>query len=364
MKKVYYIGNNLHGCYNVRCLFPLQENGYDGDRTTFQLKRATPEMKAKALVQADVVVFHRPEKDEQLLIALKLKQAGKKIVFDNDDTYKDFGGFKFNEYMNEEKVKLGLGTLDKNIESFLKVADLVTCSTEFLKKEYEQINPNVIVLPNTVDPFYYPEPKRNDTDIIRIGITGSVGITADVEALKPIIEHYQNDPRVRLVLLSLPPEGENEIYQKLYVEEYAFWNKVNIEWHSFVTADKYYEYLNDLKLDMVIIPRADSYFNRCKSNLKFLENSMLEIPTIGQSFPTGDSPYEVNPEDAKHLLLATDTESWIAQIEKLIADKELRLKIGKEAHEYVEVNYSIEKLAHLWKEAYDTLFTNKENNVS
>lgn len=354
--KVYFTNNGLEGSYNVRCLFPLQENGWDGDRTTMGLQRISADQKAKALVDADVIVFHRPERDEQLAMLRALQQAGKKIIFDNDDTYKDSNGFKFNDYLTEEKMKRGLGTLDKNIDTFVKEADLVTCSTEFLKKEYEQINPNVIVLPNTVDPFYYPEPKRNETEIVRIGITGSVGITSDVEVLKPILEHFQHDKRVRLVLLSLPPEGENEIYKKLYIDEYAFWNKVNIEWHSFVKSDVYYEYLNDLKLDMVIIPRSDSLFNRCKSNLKFLESSMLETPVIGQSFSTGDSPYEIDSDDAKHVLLATDTESWIEQIEKLVTDKELRLSMGKKAREYVEEKYSIEKNAHLWEEAYKTLF--------
>ena len=354
--KVFFTNNGLEGCFNVRCLFPLQENGWDGDRTTLGINRISPENKAKAIVDADVVVFHRPEKEEQLAVARKLKEVGKKIVFDNDDTYKDYNGFKFTEYMNEEKVKRGLDILNKNIDTFMKEADLITCTTEFLKKEYEQINPNVVVLPNCIDPFYFPEPKRNETDVVRIGITGSVGVTSDVEVLKPIIEHYQHDPRVRLVLLSLPPQGNNEIYKKLYVDEYAFWNKVNIEWHSFVGSDIYYDYLNDLKLDMVIIPRSDSYFNRCKSNLKFLENSMLEIPSIGQSFPTGDSPYEVNSEDAKHLLLATDTASWIENIEKLINDKELRRELGKKAHDYVEENYSIEKNAYKWLDAYQSLF--------
>ena len=354
--KVYFIHTALEGCYNVRCLFPLQENGWDGDRTSLAINRASPEDKAKALVDADVVVFHRPESEELLTVARALKQAGKKIVFDNDDTAKDAGGFKFTEYMNEEKVKRGLDTINKNLDTFITEADLVTCSTEFLKKEYEVLNPNVIVLPNTVDPFYYPEPVHNDTDIVRIGITGSVGVTSDVEVLKPIIEHYEHDPRVRLVLLSLPPEGNNEIYKKLYIEEYAFWNKVNIEWHSYTPTDEYYEYLNNLKLDMVIIPRFDSLFNRCKSNLKFLENSMLSIPSICQSFPTGDSPYEQNPEDKNYLLLATDTASWIAQIESLITDKEKRRELGRKAHEYVEANYSIEKNAYKWADAYQSLF--------
>ena len=87
--------------------------------------------------------------------------------------------------------------------------------------------------------------------------------------------------------------------------------------------------LNELRLDMMIIPRADNYFNRCKSNVKFLETSMLEIPVIAQAFPTGDSPYQQNPEDSKYLILATDYNSWIDNIEKLIADKNLRLEMGK-----------------------------------
>lgn len=356
--KVYFVHTNLEGCYNVRCLFPLQENGWDGDRTTMMLNRATSENKAKALMSADIVVFHRPDKEQFLAVARTLKKQGKKIVFDNDDTYKDYGGYKFTEYLDKERVERGLETMNNILDTFIKEADLVTCPTEFLKKEYLELNPNVVVLPNTVDPFYYPEPLRNETDIVRIGITGSVGITADVEVLKPIIEHYEHDPRVRLVLLSLPPEGENENYKRLYVDEYAFWNKTNVEWHSFVASDKYYEYLNELKLDMVIIPRHDSLFNRCKSNLKFLESSMLETPVIAQAFSTGDSPYQ-GVEDQKYLLLANTYDEWIEQIEKLIADKELRREIGRKAKEYVEREYNIESKAHLWREAYESLLVNK-----
>jgi glycosyltransferase involved in cell wall biosynthesis len=336
-------------------LFPLQANGWDGDRTTFMLNQLTPEDKAKASLASEIVVFHRPVSKYLLQLARILKSQGKKIVMDNDDTLREDNGFKFNEYMDEKRVEKGIEKMTLALDRFAEEADLITCTTNFLKKEYEEINKNVVVLPNCIDPFYFPTPKRNETDIIRIGITGSVGVTNDVEALRPIIDHYQHDKRVRLVLLSIPPKGENDIYKELYSQQYAYWSSVNIEWHPFVKVDEYYKVLNDLKLDMVIIPRFDSYFNRCKSNLKFLENSMLEIPTIGQSFPTKDSPYEQNPEDAKHLLLASNTEEFITQIEKLIADKDLRRTLGKQAHEYVLENYDIAKKAHLWVEAYKPL---------
>lgn len=353
--KVFFVNSGLNGSYNVRCLFPLQANGWDGDRTTFLLKQMTPENKARAAMDAEIIVFHRPVSKYLLDLARILKKQKKKIVMDNDDTLREDNGFKFNEYMDEKRVEKGIEKMSLALDVFAKEADLITCTTEFLKKEYEEVNPNVVVLPNCIDPFYFPKPKRNETNVIRIGMTGSVGITNDIEALKPIINHYQNDKRVRLVLLSTPPKGENDIYKELYSEQYAYWSSVNIEWHPFAKVDEYYNTLNELKLDMVIIPRFDSYFNRCKSNLKFLENSMLEIPTIGQSFPTHDSPYEQNSEDAKNLLLAGNAEEFIVQIERLIANKELRLQYGKDTRQYVLENYDISKKAHLWVEAYNLI---------
>ena len=356
--KVFYVGSGLEGCYNVRCLFPLIANGFDGDRTTFIANRMTPENKAKAAQDSDIVVFHRPEELTKLKLAKILKGIGKKIVFDNDDTYKDDGGMKFTEFMNKERFEKGLETLNDGIDSFIKIADLVTCSTEFLKQEYLKLNPNVVVLPNCIDPFYFDEPLKNESDVIRIGITGSVGITSDVEVLKPIIEHYKDDKRIKFVLFSLPPAKNDKITRELYSEEYKFWESIDIEWQPFVPAEEYYEKLNELRLDMIIIPRADNYFNRCKSNLKFLENSMLEIPTVAQAFETGDSPYQQNPEDSKYLLLAKDTSEFINHIETLIGNKELRQEMGKKARKYVEENYDINTKGHLWKEAYEKLLTN------
>lgn len=357
--KVYYMHSALNGCFNVRCLFPLQANGWDGFRTTFLPSQMSPESQAKAAADADVIVFHRPDRKEKLEAARMLKKQGKKIVFDNDDTNKDHGGFKFNDYMDEARLKAGVERIDAALDSFIKEADLVTCSTKFLAEEYKKLNDNVVVLPNCIDPFYFDEPKRNETDIVRIGVTGSVGTTADLEVLKPIVEHYQNDPRVRIVLLSMPKHDENQIMKELYKDEYDFWSKINMEWHTFIPSHEYYDYLNDLKLDMVIIPRYDSLFNRCKSNLKFLENSMFEIPSVCQAFPTGDSPYQQNPEDSKYLLLADTFPEWIEQIEKLINDKELRREMGRKAREYVEENYDINKFGYRWAEAYQKLLDNK-----
>lgn len=358
MSRVYFVDSGMAGCYNARCLLPLMEAGWDGDRTSIiPGHEKSPEAKKNGVLHADVVVFHRPEHPDKLKLARTLKELGKKIVFDNDDTYKDSEQVKLNKYMNKERIERGLSAINGSIDAFIKESDLVTTTNEFLADEYRKINDNVVVLKNCIDPFLFDEPLRNEEDVVRIGITGSVGLTADLDVLEPIVRHYENDPRVRLVFFSLYAD-RSKLKEEIYHDEYRLLDSFNVEWVGLVEAHEYYDKLNSLKLDIQIIPRKNTYFNRCKSNLKFLESSMLEIPCVAQAFDTDDSPYQQNPKDRNYLLLADTQEEWIAQIEKLIADKELRRDMGKKAREYVEREYSIANNIDKWEEVYKKLHEN------
>lgn len=307
---------------------------------------------------ADVVVFHRPDDENKLTLARLLKSDGKKIVFDNDDTYKDDGGFKFNKYLDEERLKKNLGTLNKTLDTFVKEADLVTVSTKFLADEYRKLNPNTVVLPNCIDPFYFDEPKRNEGDKVRLGITGSIGVTSDFEIAYRLMERTIADPKLQWVLWSLPKGTDIKIVKELYYSELELVEKIQdkIEWHGFVDHELYFDYLNDLRLDIMVIPRADNYFNRCKSNIKFLEASMYEIPVIAQGFPDKQSPYQQDPEDAEHMIIANNEDEFVQAIQELTENKEKRVTMGKKAREYVINKYNIADKAHLWKEAYQNLF--------
>lgn len=354
--KVYYISSGNEGCFNVRCLLPLVANGWDGDRTSLYQHVKTPENKTRAAQDAQIVVFHRPETKQKIELAHLLKKQGKKIVFDNDDTYKDATAVKLNDYFDKERTRRGLENVNRVIDAFAIEADLVTCTTEWLADEYRKLNPNVVVLPNCVDPDYFDEPLRNETGIVRIGVTGSVGSTTDLDMVAPIIKHYEHDPRVKIVFFALPPNRkENPIVSKIYQDEYAFLDSVDVEWHATTNADVYYDKLNGLKLDLMLIPRVDNYFNRAKSNLKWLEASMFEIPCIVQGFADGKSPYQVNPEDGKYCKIMMPGEDWIPVIEEMIKDKDARENMGKRAHAYVLENYNIETKGHLWEEAYKTI---------
>ena len=346
--KVYFTMSMQEGCYYVRCMVPMIEAGWDGDKQSFQIPAYDQNQMAQACMNADVVVFHRPNDDRAIQIAEKLREQGKKIVMDTDDTYKDIDEHKFQYLLNR---------IESSMNKFAKQADLITCSTQFLADEWKTINPNVVVLPNCVDPDAWPEPLRNEGEKVRIGIVGSTAYQSDLEEFKPILEALSKRTDVQLVLFGLPPKNETteKIVQPAHKKDYAFWESLNIEWQPLVPMAEYFDTLNELKLDLMLIPRADRYFNRCKSNLKFLEASMLEIPVIAQGFKTDDSPYQQNPEDKQFMIVVTENTDWEEAIDTLVKNKDLRKEIGKKAKEYVIANYSIADHINKWEKAYELL---------
>jgi glycosyltransferase involved in cell wall biosynthesis len=340
--KVYYIGSNYDGCYYARCLLPQRANGWDGQLKSLLSTKDDPETMFRKAMDSDVIVFHRPDQRNKVEVIPLLKQAGKKVVLDNDDTYLPDTGVQTIMYGKKRKI---LESIERNIKEAAAMCDLITVSTDWLKKEYDSVNDNVVVLPNTVDPDDWGTPKRNEGDKIRIGLVGSV-TSADYVEIKPVLKSLSDDPKIQLVVFGLPPSTKDtKMINNLFKEHSDFWHSLNIEWQPLVNISEYKQTLNDLKLDVALIPRTDNYFNRAKSNIKFLEMAMLEIPCIVSDF--SDSPYS---QDI-HLLKCKNLDEWYNNIE-LIKDRNFRRELGAKAREYVEDKYNINNLAHLWEDNY------------
>lgn len=357
---VYYIGGNYESCYYVRCLLPLQSNLWNGEKTS--LNGGSDKDKTSAIMNSDIVVFHRPMTQDAYDLAVKLKAVGKKIVLDNDDTYRKDAGVPIIMARMLDNPEEKLEIIDSGLKEFAKISDMVTVSTDFLANEYKEVNDNVVVLHNCVDKRDWYKPKTNETGKVRIGIIGSVASNKDYESIIPALDTLKNSDDVQLVLFALPQKTEHtKLAVELYKPEFDFWSQYNPEWHHFVPMSEYTKKLSDLKLDIILIPRYDNYFNRCKSNLKFLEASMLKVPVIAQGFEDGLSPYQVDKEDAEHMIICNTPEEWKQSIDKLIEDKQLRETIGESAYNYVLEKYDIKNNKHKWVEAYQTIWNQNES---
>lgn len=355
--KVYYIGGQYESCGYVRCLQPLQANGWDGDKISLYSKKADPQTMIKGAMNADIIVFHRPIQKEMYEAAVLLKEAGKKIIMDNDDTYRANSGVPVQMFgKDREKLDTAIGYINEQLKKFAEIADMVTVTTEFLKKEYEQWNKNVVVLPNCVDPFDWEEPAKNDTGKTRILITGSVASNKDYENIIPLLEKLKERKDVQLVLQALPADHPSlKETREIYKPELDFWKQYDVEWYPFMKLTDYLEFIPTLKIDIMLIPRHDNYFNRCKSNLKFLEASMCKMATVAQSFPDGNSPYEVDKEDTENLILASNPQDWIDKVIDLLDNPEKIDILKEKSHNYVLNKYDININGHKWAEAYKTI---------
>ena len=339
--KVFMFGGPLMGCNYVRLLLPMWANGWTGNYIDLKSGMATGEYVAKNMSEADIVVFHRPENHYFHEMAMGLKEAGKKIVFDNDDTfnldhYHPFFSVSTRKFKRNLKIKNGL------IYNFVHNADLVTTTTEFLANEYREHSDNVIVLPNYVNPLDWPEPKRNEGEKIRIGLVGSVSYAHDYEIIEKVIKRLGKRDDVTIVLIGQNVVGKKasrnipKIERKILKKEIEFWGSIkNLEHIPWCDMSQYFYSLNDAKLDFMLIPRRENSFNKAKSNVKFLEAGMLEIPVIASTFTKKDGPYDTDIDGKNGILVKNTDKDWQAAIDKMIKDKKGRREMGKRAYDYV-----------------------------
>ena len=342
----YMVSSQYDGCYYCRQYLPMKYNYWSGDYLELNKKR-TDVSKAYDIRLSDVIVFHRLDDPVKCEMRDKLQADGKKIVVDNDDTTLIDEVGSMSAYMEYQGL----------VHDSIKKADLVTCSTEFLKKEYSNYTKApIVVLPNCIDPNDYPKHIENHNKKVRIGFIGSVMYKEDRSSIEDLIIELADRDDVEIVCLGmLPPESRNHTNIRSYTamkQDCDFWDTIKCEWHSWVPISQYITKLNELNLDMMVMARKDNYFNRCKSNIKYLEASMLEIPCVCQSFKDGKSPYDKDITDGWNGYLAEDQDEFKNRIEELIRYKDKRKAIGKNAKEYVLKNYNIRDKAHLWEEAY------------
>lgn len=342
----YYYRGYLPGVYaNQGVVLDMIRNGSKPD----------PQTLTKMALQSDVIVFQRPTDRKYYDLAKLLKSNGKKIIFENDDTY---GGIPLERLDNQKQIDLA-NEYKKNIIDFLELSDGAIASTEILADEFRKTNPNVAVLKNCIDPLDKLTPKKNNTGKFRVGFIGSVTSNDDYNHIKDQLIQLSNRDDVTIVVMGVKTANGDVL--KTMQPDADFWSSLkNVEWHPYCPVIEYMNKLNNLRLDVAIIPRLDHYFNKCKSNLKFLEMSLLKIPVVAQGFSDGKSPYQ--GEDANYMTVVVDNSTWLETILNVQSNYEKYSRLAEKAHEYVLDNYNIKNYAHEWVKTIEKLCNYQKNS--
>lgn len=206
----------------------------------------------------------------------------------------------------------------------VKASDKITVSTEPLKEQLKDYNDDITVLPNLIDPKDWKF-KRKKHDKIRIGWIYSPTHARDVavvrEALREVWEHYQD--KIEIVIFGTTID----ILDIPFIKEES------------VRYDQYPKKLTELSLDISIAPLENNEWNKCKSNIKWLESTMAGAAFIGSAV----YPYYTSIRNRKTGFIAKNKKDWINYLSLLIENEEKRKEIVENAKKDVLEFYNIEK---------------------
>jgi len=243
--------------------------------------------------------------------------TGLPVVFDFDDAV-------FVSYVSPSNGYLSKLKFPGKTAGVCRLSAHVMAGNSYLADYARQYNPNVTIIPTTIDTDKYIPANDNRLETenrkpeTTIGWSGSFSTVQHLETLRGALERLGDSERYRLRVI-----GTTD-YRLKGVEVDA------MAWRSATEVEDLRE------MDIGIMPLPDDQWSRGKCGLKALQYMALGIPTIC-------SPVGVNTEiieDGVNGFLAESDSEWINKLQRLLHSPELRREIGMAGRRTVEGRYS------------------------
>jgi hypothetical protein len=326
-------GVGWHRCWNWTTA--MERMGHEVRHRPFDPCQFTWSGIDKYLRGADVVITSKTSHADIFAGLLAGRDLYKyKLVVDTDDNVDaitpDNVAFKH--------FHSGVG-MARLIKAQYHQADLVTVTTPDLRREVEAHSGHVVIMPNVVDPRLHEKVKpwqkeARHRDDIRIYWGGGAGHWNDLLMVKDnLLRLFHEDKRVKLVFSNFVPAWA------------AMLDAFRVFMIPFADFYAYPQVLKWVCADIAIAPLCDNTHNRAKSNVKYLDYAMADVPGVYSDLP----PYE-SVRDGVTGLKASAT-GWYDAIKRLIEDVELRRSIAVAARQHVLDEFTIER----WAPRYESM---------
>ncbi len=287
----------------------------------------------KKIHDYDLVFFYR----EAHMVGItwfekRVKKAGIKMLVDFDDS------IWLRDISNGNRRLAFLKRPSKTAE-ILKMCDACIVGNQFLADYARQFNPNVFVIPTTIDTDYYiPPDNGRDAEKVVIGWTGSSTTLKHFSLAVPVLRKLREKYGERVSFRMISDEFFNGQLDGL---EKVKWNRQT-------------EVADLAAIDIGIMPLPDDDWSKGKCGFKGLQYMALAKPAVM-------SPVGVNNEiisHGKNGFLADSSDEWEKILSQLIEDITLRKKIGEAGRKTVEERFSF----HSQKEHYLEIFRSLTQN--
>ncbi|MDY0301718.1 MAG: glycosyltransferase [Trichlorobacter sp.] len=280
---------------------------------------------------ADIIVvqrfFPRPETAHFLEFLCSLD---KPVIFEIDDLLTQIPA---------SNPSYGLGVISTpHIYELVRKCAAVTVSTPELKSHFSSYSNNVYVLPNLLDSDLWETPSPPSFGPIVIGYAGGKTHATDISLLEEVLEAIAGKypGKVVFTFMGCATERLSRLPGFVFIPFNA-------------TYEAYARKMQQTPMDIALVPLEDNPFNRCKSNIKWLEYSACGFAGIYADL----RPYSDCIEHGQTgLLVGPEPDQWYRAIELLIEHPELRHSIASNARQKVLSTYTLKTGAHCWLEVY------------
>lgn len=329
----------------ARIIQPMKAlNGYSDGTTKFEVdvfdvkadaENKTPRDWLKVAKNYDVIYFNYLNNPWGFAAMGAMARAhGTKLVLELDDAL-----WNVKEDNTAYSVYRKGSEALNNFTSICNEVDYMTATNDYLKhvimnntkKRAHQIK----VFPNYVDLkglYTHRSPFKNDGSIqlMHFGSTTHFNDLMEREFMKGVDRIMAEYPNVTLRFVgAFIPE-----FRKRWGARYdnAFGH---VDIYGWVNGP-FRKFMDEA--DILITPLTEDIYNKCKSNIKFLEGSSAKKPGVWQRI----RQYEEIVKDGKNGFLAGKDTEWYKAIKALIDDPVLRQRMGEEAFTTVEDEHQIQ----------------------
>jgi glycosyltransferase involved in cell wall biosynthesis len=244
------------------------------------------------------------------------KLLRKKIIFDFDDA------IWLTDKTDESAFKRILRWRSK-VHSICKWSYKISCGNSYLAAYAKQFNPNVFIIPTTIDTVNLhtrPASDKSSGENITIGWTGSRSTLKYLEELILVLQALEKKyPEVGYLIIA--DENPNLPLKNM---TFRSWKKET-------------EIRDLAAIDIGIMPLPDDAWTKGKCGFKALQYMAMSIPAVV-------SPVGVNREIVQNGVegyWCTSHQEWFARLEELIMNTEQRKEMGKCGRQKVVERYSV-----------------------
>jgi len=233
-----------------------------------------------------------------------------------------------------------------HIVDLIRRADAVVVSTFALARYFSDLNRTIHVLHNYVDTRLFSRTPSTPSGAgtqraIHLLYAGTPTHIEDLEMVEPAILHAIEvlGDRIHLTLLGCSTPLLASLPQTTVCD---------MEPDYTLYAAK----LASIRADLALVPLRDHRFNRCKSDIKWLELSALGIPGIYSDI----RPYRDSVEHGvTGLLVGNEPEAWTESLMHALTSEALRRKLADRASAFVRRYRSLDVGAPLVSELYASI---------